>query len=440
MVEAFLTFINTRQLFTKADRILLAVSGGMDSVVMSELFHLTKFDFGIAHCNFGLRGEESDADELFVKKLAKKYKVPFYSENFETQAFADQEGISVQMAARALRYQWFEQVLTRERFDYLATAHHQNDTLETILLNLTKGTGIAGLHGIQAKNGRTVRPLGFADREMIYDFLVERQLTWREDSSNESVKYQRNLLRHEVIPLLKQINPNLEQTIRQTVEKLTAVESIFEAEVERLGTQILRRDGPVVYLDIAPLQVSHEPLVKLAQLLRPFHFTYLQTKDLMASLEGEPGKTFHSPTHTLVKDRSQLVITSNELSGFLSASLEEGQRRLELADIKLTITEHPKAGLKIPTSRAIACLDAGALQFPLKLRKWKEGDWFCPLGMNQKKKLSDFLIDEKVPLNLKTRVYVLTSGGSIVWIVGYRIDNRFKITDKTARVLVIEQE
>ncbi len=439
MTQAFLTFINNRQLFTKTNRILLAVSGGMDSVVMSELFHLAKFDFGIAHCNFGLRGEESDDDELFVKKLAKKYKVPFYSENFETQAFADQEGISIQMAARALRYQWFEQLLAREHFDYLATAHHQNDTLETILLNLTRGTGIAGLHGIKAKNGSVIRPIGFADREMIHDFVVERQLAWREDSSNESVKYQRNLIRNEVIPLLKQINPNLEQTIRQTVEKVAAVENIFAVEVEKLRTQLLRSEDSAFYLELAPLQATNEPLIKLAELLRPFHFTYLQASDIMETLDKEPGKIFHSPTHTLVKDRTQLVITPKALSGFLSASIEESQTGLEVDGLRLKIAIQPKAGFKTLTSKTIACLDAATLQFPLKLRKWKEGDWFCPLGMNQKKKLSDFLIDEKVPLNLKSRVYVLTSNGSVAWIVGHRIDNRFKITDKTEQVMMLEK-
>ncbi len=232
MLKPFLTYIAEKALFLPEDTILLAVSGGMDSVVMAHLFHKAKFKFAMAHCNFGLRGEESDADEAFVKKLAKKYKVPFYTEQFETEAFARLEKISVQMAARMLRYEWFGKLLREAGFAYLATAHHQNDTLETVLFNLTRGTGISGLHGISPSRGRVIRPLLFADREMIYDFVVENQLAWREDSSNQSSKYHRNLIRNEVVPLLKQINPGLEGTIAQTAAKISAVEHIYESELD----------------------------------------------------------------------------------------------------------------------------------------------------------------------------------------------------------------
>ncbi|MES2731507.1 MAG: tRNA lysidine(34) synthetase TilS [Bacteroidota bacterium] len=444
MLSNFLTFINTHQLFSNTDRILLAVSGGIDSIVMSELFHVAKTkgkvaDFAMAHCNFGLRGEESDADELFVKKLAKKYKAKFYSENFETQAFADQEKISIQMAARLLRYRWFDALLAREGYQYLATAHHQNDTLETVLLNLTRGTGISGLHGIRNKNGHIIRPIGFADREMIYDFVVEQQLAWREDSSNESNKYHRNLIRNEVVPLLKQINPNLEQTIQQTVEKVQAVENVFQAEIDQLRTQLLRQEGSTFQLEFALFQSTPAPLMKLFALLQPFQFTYGQVKEILESLDKEPGKTFLSPTNTLVKDRTTLVITPQALDNFVSATIEENQAVFESDGWQLTFATLPRKAFKISTGANVACLDANTLQFPLKLRKWKEGDWFCPLGMNQKKKISDFLVDEKVPLNLKSQVRVLTSNGSIVWIVGYRIDNRFKITDKTERVLLAKK-
>jgi tRNA(Ile)-lysidine synthase len=445
MQANFLTFVNTHSLFNPSDRILLAVSGGMDSVVMCELFyHAGKAghvkEFAIAHANFGLRGEESDADELFVKKLARKYKAKFYSENFDTQAYAEQHQLSIQMAARLLRYRWFDALLLREGYDYLATAHHQNDTLETVLLNLTRGTGISGLHGIRPKNGRIIRPLGFADKEMIYDFVVEKQLAWREDSSNESNKYQRNLIRNEVVPLLKQINPNLEQTIRQTVEKVQAVENLFEEEVERLSAEITRRESSTRFIDFAALQETSEPLIKLYELLQPFHFSYAQALEVLEALDKEPGKTFLSPTHTLVKDRTALVITPLALSDFTSVTIESDQKEVEINDWKLTFHTQARQGFKISPSSEIAALDAGQLQFPLKLRKWKEGDWFCPLGMNQKKKLSDFLIDEKVPLNLKPQVWVLTSNGSIAWIVGHRIDNRFKVTDKTKEVLVVKRQ
>jgi len=445
MLVDFLTFVNTHRLFKDEERILLAVSGGIDSVVMSELFHLAAkghhfSGFAIAHANFGLRAEESDADELFVKKLARKYKVPFYSENFDTQGYADQQGISIQMAARLLRYRWFDELLLREGYDYLATAHHQNDILETVLLNLTRGTGIAGLHGIRPKSGRVIRPLSFASKETIYDFLVEKQLVWREDRSNESNKYQRNLIRHEVVPLLKQINPNLEQTIGQTVEKVRAVENLFEEQMERLRGQWVRTEGHTRFIDFRPLQSASEPLIRLYELLRPFQFSYAQAGEILEARDKEPGKTFLSPTYTLVKDRTELVITPQPISEFASATLEAGQTRFENEHLKLSLQTLPRKGFKVPPSENIACLDAASLQSPLKLRKWKEGDWFCPLGMNGKKKLSDFLIDEKVPLNLKANVWVLTSNGSIAWIIGHRIDNRFKLSDKTEQVLVVKKE
>jgi tRNA(Ile)-lysidine synthase len=445
MLSDFLTFVNTHRLFKENDRILLAVSGGIDSVVMSELFHLAAKgghggSFAIAHANFGLRAEESDADELFVKKLAKKYKMPFYSENFDTQAYADQHTISIQMAARLLRYRWFDELLLREGYDYLATAHHQNDTLETVLLNLTRGTGIAGLHGIRPKSGRIIRPISFASKETIYDFVVEKQLIWREDSSNESNKYQRNLIRNEVVPLLKQINPNLAQTIGQTVEKVQAVENVFEEEMERLRKEWTRTEGNTHFLDFRPLQSVSEPLIRLYELLRPFQFSYAQAAEILEALDKEPGKTFLTPTHTLVKDRTELVIVPQSLSDYTSATLEAGQTQFENEHLKLSLQTIPRKGFKIPPSDKVACLDAASLQFPLKLRKWKEGDWFCPLGMNQKKKLSDFLIDEKVPLNLKAQVWVLTSNGSIAWIIGYRIDNRFKVSDRTEQVVVVKKE
>lgn len=439
MVDRFLTFINTQELVRVGDRIVLAVSGGMDSVVMAELFNLAKLDFAIAHCNFSLRGEESDADELFVKKLAKKYKVPFYSEVFDTQAFADREHVSIQMAARVLRYQWFDQLLSQEGYASLATAHHQNDVLETVLLNLIKGTGIAGLHGIRARNGQIIRPMLFADKESIQDFVVDKQLTWREDSSNESNKYQRNLLRNEVVPLLKQINPNLEQTIHQTVERVQAVERIFDKETENLRQNVSRTEDSIVYFTYGGIQATSEPLMFLSELLKPYHFTYVQMPDILDAFNKEPGRTFHSPTHTLVKDRTELVITPRSTSTFRSASIAEGQNTFEGEDLRLILTEKAIEGFKISTNRALACLDAGIVQFPLRLRKWKQGDWFCPLGMNQKKRISDFLTDEKVPLNLKEQTYVLTSNGSIVWVVGHRVDNRFKVTDKTQKVLLIEK-
>ncbi|MDZ7899714.1 MAG: tRNA lysidine(34) synthetase TilS [Arcicella sp.] len=442
MLDQFLSFINKHNLIQPTQKVLLAVSGGMDSVVMCDLFSKAKINFVIAHCNFGLRGEESNEDEMFVKKLSIKYKVPFMVTTFQTADFAETEKISTQMAARILRYEWFEKIKKEQNCDYIATAHHQNDVLETVLLNLTKGTGIAGLHGIRIKNGRIIRPLLFAEKESIFDYVVENQIIWREDSSNESNKYQRNLIRNEVVPLLKQINPNLENTMQHTVERIAAVEDIFEQEIGMLRKQITWSDSQAVFVNYKAIQTLSQPVIKLSELLKPYHFTYQQSQDIFEAFDKESGKTFLSPTHTLVKDRTELVITQKSLQSFVSQVIEAGSRQSAVGNQQLSIGEsfEKTEDFVVPTLRKIACLDADKVRFPLQLRKWKEGDWFCPLGMNKKKLISDFLIDQKVPLNLKKDVYLLTSNGSIVWVMGMRIDDRFKVTDKTEKVILLKIE
>ena len=442
MLDQFLSFINKHNLVQPSQKMLLAVSGGMDSVVMCDLFSKAKINFVIAHCNFGLRGEESNEDEMFVKKLSIKYKVPFAVTTFQTADFAETEKISTQMAARILRYEWFEKIRHEQNCDYIATAHHQNDVLETVLLNLTKGTGIAGLHGIRLKNGRIIRPLLFAEKEIIFDYVVENQIIWREDSSNESNKYQRNLIRNEVVPLLKQINPNLENTIQHTVERIAAVEDIFEQEIEMLRKQITWSDSQAVFVNYKAIQTLSQPVIKLSELLKPYHFTYQQSQNIFEAFDKESGKIFLSPTHTLVKDRTELVITQKNLQSFVSQVITADDEALVFDNLRLIIGKsfERMEDFITPPAKKIACLDADKVRFPLQLRKWKEGDWFCPLGMNKKKLISDFLIDKKVPLNLKKEIFLLTSNGSVVWVMGMRIDDRFKVTDKTEKVILLKIE
>jgi tRNA(Ile)-lysidine synthase len=438
MLQSFCQFITQNRLLSSEEKIILAVSGGLDSVCMASLFHEAKYNFAIAHCNFGLRGEESDGDEEFVKKLAKKYKVPFFVQHFNTSDFAEREKISIQMAARELRYVWFNELLTQQKYDKIAVAHHQNDVLETMLLNLVRGTGIAGLHGISAVKGKIVRPLLFADRKEIMQYVAEHNLGWREDSSNESNKYSRNLIRNEVVSLLKKINPDLENTIRQTSEKVSAAEKVFEEHIEKLSKEIFTEKGGVQYFKLHQFTGNDCNVPVLFELLKDFGFSYPMVKEIFASLESTPGKKFESATHLLVKDREQLVITGKDLSGFMGLLLDEGISELVAGNFRLSIESSSKKDFKISSSKDIACLDMDKLKFPLELRKWKEGDWFCPLGMNKKKKLSDFLIDQKVPLNLKEKVYVLTSNDAVTWVVGHRVDDRFKITEKTKKILSVK--
>lgn len=437
MLQKVSDFIQSHHLCQPESRILAAVSGGIDSVVLCEVLHQLKYTFAIAHCNFGLRADDAEADQLFVKKLAKKYDVPFFTENFNTRAFAQQEKLSTQMAARTLRYQWFETVRQQEGYDHVATAHHSNDTTETILLHLTKGTGIAGLHGIPAKNGYIIRPLLPVTKDDIYEFVTSNKLIWREDSSNETTKYQRNKIRHDVIPVLKEINPSLEETMQHTAERVSHAEAIVAVYIAQLRQQCVKEAEDAVYVTLQPLQQATGLPVVLHELLRPYNFSYSVVLELVEALEGISGKQFDSPTHTLVKDRDQLVIVPRNISSFGSISIAEGDTAVEAGNMSFSIRHVDAATYKLNTKPHVAALDADQLKFPLKLRTWQEGDWFVPLGMNGKKKISDLLIDKKVPANLKSQTLVLISEQSIAWVVGLRPDNRFKVTDKTQQVVEI---
>ncbi len=444
MVERLLTYINSQNLFQNSDKILLAVSGGMDSVVLADLFSKAKINFAIAHVNFALRAEASDEDEIFVKKLALKYKVPFYTTTFQTVEYAQANNISTQMAARVLRYNWFDEILKTQNYDFVATAHHSNDAIETILLNISKGTGIAGLHGILPKRGNLIRPLLFADKEMIMEYIVENQLIWREDSSNESIKYQRNFIRHEIVPKFKEINPNFEETLKRTVEKISDVEKYFYFEVENFKAENITIKEGIIYLPFEKLLQNKVFRAVYVSILSEFNFSYSQIHTIFDSLEAEAGKLFLSATHSLVKDRTDFVIKQNsfledfgtkeiDLNFVEKIKIKIGSSSFSLNKLEIIIDQ------KLKTSKKTASLDFDTLKNPLKIRKWKEGDWFCPLGMNKKKNISDFLNAEKIPANLKHDVYVITSNGSIVWVIGHRIDNRFKITDKSQKMLFIEQ-
>ena len=441
MLDQVRQFIGTHQLFSiENDPVLVAVSGGLDSVVLLDILHRLGAQVAVAHCHFGLRGEDADADEQFVRKLAKQYDAPYFTEFFQTKAFAEREGISTQMAARLLRYQWFEQVRQREGLAAVATAHHQRDQAETMILNLTHGTGLAGLHGIQAKIGFVVRPLMGLGRDDLHDYLVANGLRWREDDSNDSPVYQRNLLRHEVLPVLREINPSLDQTMAATAERVSGAEEIVRRYVADTTAQA-RRDAPeATYFSIALLQNTAATALVLHEMLRPFGFSWVVTKEVVAAFGGLSGKQFDSPTHRLVKDRDHLVITPRRLTLYGTFQLAEGQDDLLADGMRLHATTHDGSGYAIPRSRSTAALDADKLKFPLMLRRWQEGDWFMPLGMQGKKHLSSFLIDQKVPLNLKDDVRVLVSAdGKICWVVGLRVDDRFKVGPETQRVLAVQR-
>ena len=456
MQKALLSYIQKEKLFIPSDKILLTVSGGIDSVVMCELFHKSKLNFAIAHCNFQLRGKESDADELFVKQLANKYNVSFFCKRFNTSAYADKKKSSIQMAARELRYEWFEEIRKKENFEYIATAHHQDDSIETFFINLIRGTGISGLHGILPKQGKIIRPLLFTNRNEIETFAKKNKLQHREDSSNASDKYSRNKLRHHVMPVLKELNPALGSTINDTIQRLRDVELIYKNEIENKRKEIVKaspQPSPKERETTAKNNVANQCTISIKKLktlpsystylyefLKPYNFNASTVESIIVGLNGESGKQFFSDTHRLIKDRDLLIIenTSGIKYQVLSIKIKKDQKEFAIDGIKLNfkaLSKLPTSDFRLPTCAAI---DFEKLNFPLEVRKWKKGDVFYPLGMKGKKKLSDFFIDKKLSISQKENTWLLTSKGKIVWVIGLRMDERFKITDKTKKIYFAE--
>nr|WKN37090.1 tRNA lysidine(34) synthetase TilS [Tunicatimonas sp. TK19036] len=434
--EKFRKYINDNRLFEPTDRILLSVSGGIDSVVLTHLFAQEYDHWAIAHANFQLRAEESEQDEAFVRQLAEKYQVPFYSHSFEAQAYAEQQQLSIQMAVREVRRAWFLEFRAQHNFDYIALAHHHNDQLETLLLNLTKGSGIAGLRAMLPKNDVWVRPLLCATKEEITVYAQEQQLTWREDRTNKTVKYQRNWIRHRVIPALQEINPSLLQTTQSTVERLREVEAIFQAEVARVRKKAVSEKDGKIFIRKKIMKEHPQAASLLTEWLSPYGFSWDEVQQIMGALQqdAQPGLQFLSATHQLWVERKALVITpQTDQAGIAAQSHEEGQvTQTTLGYMEAAIID--RKGYQIKAEASIAALDYERLQFPLELRVWQPGDAFQPLGMPHRKKVSDFLVDTKVPLYQKQDVLVLLSAGEIVWVVGSRVDHRYRITDRTQKV------
>ncbi len=438
MLEDFIQFVQKENLFQAEDKILIAVSGGIDSVVLAKLFSLAKFNFGIAHVNFSLRGEESLADEVFVKKLAKTLKAPYHSIVFDTKAFAEKEKISTQMAARLLRYNWFEEIRQEFDYQYIATAHHQMDSAETVLINMTRGSGLAGFHGIPLKNGHLIRPMLFANQEQIFDFVVEKHLAWREDSSNESTKYQRNFIRHEIVPKFQEMNAAFEDTLAQTSERIRDIEAWIQEEYAMWQEANITNDtANNLFVQLNPSSAKEK--VMQQRWLQSLAFNGDQITQIINHPNDKVGKIYESPLFTLNIDRQQWVISPKDQSEYKPILVQEEDELIDLGNQELHIyVEEKTEDFKVPTDANIACLDADSLTFPLEIRKTQEGDWFCPLGMNSKKLISDFLTDKKVALNLKKSTLLMLSKGSVAWIVGHRIDNRFKVSDKTETVMIFE--
>ncbi|HRP31154.1 MAG TPA: tRNA lysidine(34) synthetase TilS [Agriterribacter sp.] len=426
--------------------LILAVSGGVDSVVLCELCHLAKFPFVIAHCNFQLRGEESNRDEMLVKSISIHYGVELFIRKFETSVYASENKISIQVAARTLRYQWFQELANllqteRKKPTYILTAHHADDNIETVLMNFFKGTGIAGMRGMLPVTGRLMRPLLFARKKCLMDFALERSLAFAEDSSNASDKYSRNFIRHHVIPVIEERYPGAEENIIESFERFRETELLYQQAISVYRKQLMEHRGNEVFVPVRKLQKILPLKTVIFELTKAYGFTAKQAREVIALLQGGSGKFVLSPTHRVLRNRDWLIISALPQKRSSAIVVQKEDREVEFENGRLKLLWEEKSGTEaIPANPSIACLDGSEIRFPLLLRKWKPGDYFYPLGMRKKKKLSRFFIDQKMSLTEKENTWVLETDKKILWVLNRRIDDRFKIKPGTQQILRLEVE
>jgi len=422
-------FISKNSLFNPYDKIIVAVSGGADSVALLHFLLSMNYDCVVAHCNFHLRGKESDRDEQFVANLAKKYGCKFLKTDFDTKKYAGEQKISIEMAARELRYRWFEEIRQAENASCIVVAHHQDDTAETILMNLARGTGINGLTGIKTQNRNVVRPFLCVSRKEIMTYIHRNKWQFVTDSTNNDTQFTRNFFRKKIIPAFKKINPSFSENLLQTAEHLNDVAIIYNEYIKDMKWRIIRQQNGNTLINIARLKDEKAIGSLLFEILKDYNFNSAQSADVLNTLDGISGKQFFSPTHRLVKEREYLVISPTVDMPAHADSQTQPALRIEM--FKHT------PDFKIDKSPNVACFDSDKIAQPLTLRHWQAGDAFYPFGMKGKKKLSDFFTDKKYTLQQKEQVWLLLSNNEIVWVMGERSDDRFKITAETKNILRI---
>jgi tRNA(Ile)-lysidine synthase len=431
-------FAEKNSLFTRNARILLAVSGGIDSMVMAHAMWQLGRVQGIAHCNFQLRAKESDDDEEFVREWAQKHHIPFYVRRFETESHALRQGISIQMAARALRYAWFKELCNMFEFSQVAMAHHLDDQAETFFINLARASGIKGLAGMPVMQDVFIRPLLFTNRSEIHQYAIRNHITWREDSSNPTEHYLRNKIRHRLIPLFESIYPGATENLLQTMKKLGNSLQILTRRLQEFTNDVVTYENELIRIRTSRLNQWPDAKYLLTEYLVSFHFHPVTISSILANLHSQSGKTFYSSTHRLILDRDSFFLEEIKESPEEEFVISKDTKILAFP-INLTIKVFPKPHEYILTDSPLtASLDYDKISFPLVLRKWRKGDAFSPLGMTGKKKISDFFTDRKIPVPLKHKVWLLTSAGEIIWVVGHRIDNRYRITEHTSNILYLE--
>lgn len=432
-------YIRQQNMLRPAAPLLVAVSGGADSVALLHVMLALGYQCQVAHCNFHLRGAESDRDELFVEKLAARFSLPYYKVHFDTTQYAADKGISIEMAARDLRYTWFEQLRKELNLDAIAVAHHSDDVVETFFMNLLRGTGLHGLTGIKPIQGRVVRPLLCVGRLEILDYLSANNMTYVTDSSNLQQVYTRNKFRHTIIPQMEEINPSLKQTVCQEIERLKEAEMLYNERIEELKALLIEPIEGGFAIHIKQLMSRQYARTVLYEIMSPYGFSSQQIP-LLEELMAEPsGKQIYSATHRVVKHRDKLLVCQITPENKTEYKIEKQTTQVE-QPVKLTFSLIPKEKVVISKQKNRAYFDAGQIEYPLTLRPWREGDYFHPFGMKGKKKISDYFIDQKYSLLQKEQTYLLLSGKNVIWIVGERADNRFRITADTQQVFCVTCE
>jgi tRNA(Ile)-lysidine synthase len=433
MLEDFLKFINSHQLCKVTDKVLVAVSGGKDSMALLHLLIEAQYNISVAHFNFGLRGLASDGDQEFVKDFCASHQIPFFTTTTDTKSKTKDWGVSTQMAARELRYAWFRELMETEGFDCLATAHNLDDKIETLLLNIAKGTGPKGLKSIPLKNEQIIRPLMFANVHQIFHYIKTKQIKWREDSSNQTVDYQRNKIRHQVIPVLSEINPGISETAKVNFRRFDALNEIFEEKLAAFKSEIELEEPTKIYPEKWKGTAGFSLI--LEEFLKPYGFNFQEVNDFLKIVDV--GKKIVSPSHTLTVGRNEwflekTIFTKNEMMTF------ERPGNYEIGDriIKIEETFDFPNIMEIRKSEH-AFLDFEKIKWPLSFRKWEKGDKFQPYGMKGKKLVSDFLIDLKIDAPQKNTQMVLNDSEGILWLVGLRIDDKVKLQSDTQRILKV---
>ncbi len=413
------------------ERFILACSGGLDSMVMAHLSAVSRYDFALAHCNFQLRNTDSDADEELVRASAQAYGVPFFVSRFDTLEYVNKNKVSVQMAARELRYAWFAKLQNEHNIKWLVTAHHADDALETFMINLSRGTGIDGLTGIPAKTKSIARPLLAFSKVELESYANANKIDWREDKSNAETKYLRNKIRHELVPGMKELHPTFLDNFKRSLRHLENTASLVHVSIENIRAALFEEKEGVIHIDSEALLQLHPLEAYVYQLFKAYGFTAWE--DICSLISATSGKEVRSRTHRLVKDRNALLLSKLEAQQEASYLLKREEQEL-LHPVRLKV-EEVEAITEITPE--VLYVDKKTLKYPLTVRKWKNGDYFYPLGMHGKKKLSKYFKDEKIDVISKGKQWLLCSGDAIIWVIGRRADDRFKVTEDTHNIIKI---